>query len=47
MPKDSSMKEGMIPKEKIKEFGVHCHKYYSLKITYFKNSLDEDLLNVL
>ncbi|KAI4980100.1 hypothetical protein ZWY2020_016853 [Hordeum vulgare] len=36
-----------IPLNKIEDFGVHCKKYYSLDITYFKSSLDSHLLDLL
>jgi len=36
-----------IPLEKIEDFGVHCKRYYSLEISYFKSSLDNHLLNLL
>lgn len=36
-----------IPMNKIEDFGVHCKKYYSLEISYFKSSLDNYLLECL
>ena len=36
-----------IPLSKIEDFGVHCHQYYSLDVSYFKSSLDAALLDNL
>ncbi|KAL5488888.1 hypothetical protein EMCRGX_G017902 [Ephydatia muelleri] len=36
-----------IPLEKIEDFGVHCKRYYSLEVSYFKSSLDSHLLDLL
>jgi len=36
-----------IPMNKIEDFGVHCKKYYSLEISYFKSELDAYLLECL
>lgn len=36
-----------IPMHKIEDFGVHCKKYYSLEISYFKSELDSYLLECL
>ena len=36
-----------IPLDKIEDFGVHCRRYYSLNISYFKSSLDSRLLDLL
>ncbi|KAJ1927680.1 COP9 signalosome catalytic subunit rri1 [Tieghemiomyces parasiticus] len=36
-----------IPTEKVEDFGVHASKYYQLKVSYFKSSLDKALLNTL
>lgn len=36
-----------IPLDKIEDFGVHCKRYYSLSISYFKSSLDSRLLDLL
>lgn len=36
-----------IPMNKIEDFGVHCKKYYSLDISYFKSDLDAYLLECL
>lgn len=36
-----------IPMNKIEDFGVHCKKYYSLEISYFKSELDSYLLECL
>jgi len=36
-----------IPSEKIEDFGVHANQYYKLEVSYFKSSLDEQLLTLL
>ncbi|XP_018123553.1 COP9 signalosome complex subunit 5 isoform X1 [Xenopus laevis] len=36
-----------IPLNKIEDFGVHCKQYYALEVTYFKSSLDRNLLELL
>eukprot|EP01104_Vermistella_antarctica_P009309 TRINITY_DN237_c0_g2_i1.p1 TRINITY_DN237_c0_g2~~TRINITY_DN237_c0_g2_i1.p1 ORF type:complete len:345 (+),score=84.70 TRINITY_DN237_c0_g2_i1:179-1213(+) len=36
-----------IPLEKIEDFGVHCRAYYPLDISYFKSTLDAQLLDLL
>ncbi|KAJ3194106.1 COP9 signalosome complex subunit 5 [Irineochytrium annulatum] len=36
-----------IPLSKIEDFGVHCKQYYPLEISYFKSSLDMQLLELL
>jgi COP9 signalosome complex subunit 5 len=36
-----------IPMAKLDDFGVHAAKYYKLKVSYFKSSLDSQLLRVL
>lgn len=36
-----------IPLNKIEDFGVHCKSYYQLEVSYFKNFLDNDLLDLL
>lgn len=36
-----------IPAEKIEDFGVHANQYYKLDVSYFKSSLDEQLLTLL
>ena len=36
-----------IPLNKVEDFGVHCKKYYSLDICYFKSSLDSHLFELL
>lgn len=43
----SNLDASSVPLEKIKEFGAHFNRYYPLAITYFKNSLDEEILDVL
>lgn len=34
-----------VPLHKIEDFGVHCKSYYALDVTFFKSSLDDQLLN--
>jgi len=36
-----------IPISKIEDFGVHCKQYYPLEVSYFKSSLDSQLLGLL
>ena len=36
-----------IPKEKIADFGAHCHEYYSLEVEVYKSSLDAQLIETL
>ena len=33
--------------EKIEDFGVHCKRYYSLEVSYFKSSLEKNIVNML
>ena len=36
-----------VPLDKVEDFGVHADQYYQLDITYFKSSLDQQLLEAL
>lgn len=36
-----------IPLHKIEDFGVHSDRYYSLDVSYFKTSLDAQIINLL
>lgn len=36
----------LIPEDKIKDFGAHFMKYYSLERSYFMNNLDEKIIEV-
>jgi COP9 signalosome complex subunit 5 len=36
-----------VPLEKVEDFGVHSERYYSLDVSYFRSSLDTQLLQVL
>lgn len=36
-----------IPISKIEDFGVHCKRYYPLEVSYFKSSLDSQILDLL
>ncbi|KDD74343.1 hypothetical protein H632_c1386p0 [Helicosporidium sp. ATCC 50920] len=44
---DASSEYQTIPMDKIEDFGVHANQYYSLDISYFKSSMDVQLLNAL
>lgn len=44
---DRQEDEQLIPSEKIKDFGAHHHKYYSLEVSFFSNSLDAPILQEL
>lgn len=48
-PKSSASSDGwqVIPMEKVKDFGAHADRYYSLEVTYFKSTLDTHLLSSL
>jgi len=46
-PDESPSEYQSIPLEKIEDFGVHCKQYYSLDVSYFKSSLDSELLDLL
>ncbi|VDD80284.1 unnamed protein product [Mesocestoides corti] len=36
-----------IPMDKIEDFGVHCKRYYSLEVSYFKSTLEKYIINLL
>ena len=36
-----------IPLSKIEDFGVHANSYYTLSTSFFKSSLDSDMLDLL
>lgn len=46
-PDDLAPECQTVPMNKIEDFGVHCKKYYSLQISYFKSELDTYLLGCL
>ena len=46
-PDEVSVENQVIPLDKIEDFGVHYKKYYSLDISFYKNSLDIELIDVL
>lgn len=46
-PEDSQSKYQTIPMSKIEDFGVHANQYYSLEVSFFKSSLDSQMLDVL
>ena len=33
--------------DKIEDFGVHLNEYYSLDVSFFKNSLDTSIIDAL
>eukprot|EP01016_Furgasonia_blochmanni_P025924 TRINITY_DN276_c0_g1_i3.p1 TRINITY_DN276_c0_g1~~TRINITY_DN276_c0_g1_i3.p1 ORF type:complete len:388 (+),score=115.94 TRINITY_DN276_c0_g1_i3:68-1165(+) len=41
------VEEQAIPSDKTEDFGVHHHKYYSLEVSFYKNSLDTEMIEVL
>jgi len=40
----ANISEGAITEDKIKEFGVHANDYYALNVSFFKNSMDTELI---
>ena len=52
-PEDYKPPEGQpsqwesVPMDKVKDFGVHANRYYSMEVTYFKSNLDSSLLELL
>jgi len=48
-PSNQTSSDGwqVIPMEKVKDFGAHADRYYSLDVSYFKSSLDTHLLSSL
>ncbi|KAI8812795.1 JAB1/Mov34/MPN/PAD-1 ubiquitin protease-domain-containing protein [Cladochytrium replicatum] len=47
-PPDEGVSEYQsIPLSKIEDFGVHSKKYYQLEVSYFKSTLDTNLLELL
>jgi len=44
VPDDKPSEYQTIPLNKIEDFGIHCKRYYSLEISYFKSELDTNLL---
>jgi len=46
-PDESPSEYQTIPISKIEDFGVHCKQYYPLEVSYFKSSLDSQLLDLL
>jgi len=46
-PDDPPSEYQSIPLSKIEDFGVHCKQYYPLDVSYFKSSLDTQLLDLL
>jgi len=47
VPSYGSKSYQSIPIDKIEDFGIHCKQYYSLSIEYFKNAMDQKLLDAL
>ncbi|KRX27118.1 COP9 signalosome complex subunit 5 [Trichinella nelsoni] len=46
-PADDVTNYESIPMDKIKDFGVHCKRYYKLDIDYFSSSMDTRLLELM
>ncbi|KAI8855082.1 JAB1/Mov34/MPN/PAD-1 ubiquitin protease-domain-containing protein [Chytridium lagenaria] len=46
-PDDGPSEYQTIPLSKIEDFGVHCKQYHQLEVSYFKSSLDANLLELL
>ncbi|KRY78685.1 COP9 signalosome complex subunit 5, partial [Trichinella pseudospiralis] len=46
-PADDIANYESIPMDKIKDFGVHCKRYYKLEIDYFSSSMDTRLLELM
>ena len=46
-PGETNVEDQAIPLDKIEDFGVHYKKYYSCDVSFFKTSLDNQLINVL
>jgi COP9 signalosome complex subunit 5 len=46
-PTGATEADGMIPTEKAADFGAHYSKYYSLEVSYFKSTLDSEVLSRL
>jgi len=44
---DSPSEYQSIPMSKIEDFGVHANQYYQLEVSYFKSTLDTNLLDLL
>jgi len=39
---------GLVPEgEKLTDFGLHAHKYYSLEVSYYKSSTDAKIIDIL
>ena len=45
-PREGKSKQ-FIPKEKIADFGAHCHEYYPLEVEVYKSSTGTDLVEKL
>ena len=46
-PADSEQSWQSVPMDKVKDFGVHANRYYQLEVSYFKSTLDSNLLELL
>jgi len=46
-PDEAPSEYQSIPISKIEDFGVHCKQYYPLEVSYFKSTLDTQLLDLL
>ncbi|EAR83224.1 Mov34/MPN/PAD-1 family protein (macronuclear) [Tetrahymena thermophila SB210] len=46
-PDDDHREFQSIPLEKIEDYGIHYKSYYQLEVSFFKNSLDNQLIEIL
>jgi hypothetical protein len=46
-PDEPASEYQTIPLNKIEDFGVHCKSYYSVDITFFKSTMDAQMLDLL
>lgn len=44
---DKSTGQTSVPLDKIEELGAHYHKYYQMESSFFKSSLDNEILDRL
>jgi COP9 signalosome complex subunit 5 len=46
-PSSSDESDLLIPQDKVKDFGAHFNRYYPLEVSYFKSTLDGQVLSRL
>ncbi|VDO04168.1 unnamed protein product [Rodentolepis nana] len=46
-PDEGPQEYQSIPMEKIEDFGVHCRSYYPLEVSFFKSSIEKNIINML